>query len=142
MCVWGSHRRTDTKDMQMSDLRESAREEPIEGLGEDEDEGLGDYPIDTLLIRQETRTTHDIVRRIDKGSFVMDPELQREFIWDVEHGDYSKRAGPSSSARIKGARSSRTICHTICHTMSRSTESYPWINRLRNPMTARHGTPE
>lgn len=68
----------------MSDLRESTREEPIEGLGEDEDAGLGDYPIDTLLIRQETRTVHDIVRRIDKGSFVMDPEFQREFIWDED----------------------------------------------------------
>lgn len=56
--------------------------EEIEGLGEDEDAGWGDYPIDTLLIRHEQRTVHDVVRRIDQGSFVMDPDFQRAFIWD------------------------------------------------------------
>lgn len=56
--------------------------EEIEGLGGDEDASWGDYPIDTLLIRHETRTVHDVVRRIDQGSFVMDPDFQRAFIWD------------------------------------------------------------
>lgn len=58
------------------------QEEEIEGLGGDEDSGWGDYPIDTLLIRHEQRTVHDVVRRIDQGSFVMDPDFQRAFIWD------------------------------------------------------------
>lgn len=58
--------------------------EEIEGLGGDEDAGWGDYPIDTLLIRHEQRTVHDVVRRIDQGSFVMDPDFQRAFIWDDE----------------------------------------------------------
>jgi hypothetical protein len=53
----------------------------IEGLGKDEDAGWGDYPIDTLLIRNENRTVHDVLRRIQKGSFVMDPDFQRDFIW-------------------------------------------------------------
>ncbi len=56
--------------------------EEIEGLGGDEDAGWGDYPIDTLLIRHEQRTVHDVVRRIDQGSFIMDPDFQRAFIWD------------------------------------------------------------
>jgi hypothetical protein len=55
--------------------------EEIEGLGEDEDASWGDYPIDTVLIRNETRTVFDILRRIEKGSFVMDPDFQRDFIW-------------------------------------------------------------
>lgn len=55
--------------------------EEIEGLGEDEDATWGDYPIDTLLIRNENRTVHDILRRIEKGAFIMDPEFQRDFIW-------------------------------------------------------------
>lgn len=58
--------------------------EEIEGLGGDEDVGWGDYPIDTLLIRHEQRTVHDVVRRIDQGSFIMDPDFQRAFIWDDE----------------------------------------------------------
>ena len=57
------------------------KEEEIEGLGEDEDASLGDYPIDTLLIRSETRTVHDVSRRIKKGGYIMDPDFQRDFIW-------------------------------------------------------------
>ncbi len=59
----------------------AADTEEIEGLGEDEDVTWGDYPIDTVLIRNEQRTVHDILRRIEMGSFVMDPEFQRDFIW-------------------------------------------------------------
>lgn len=55
--------------------------EEIEGIGEIEDASLGDYPIDTMLIRNENRTVHDVLRRIDKGSYVMDPDFQRDFIW-------------------------------------------------------------
>lgn len=56
--------------------------ENIEGLDKDGDTSLGGYPIDTLLIRNENRTVHDVLRRIEKGSFVMDPEFQRDFIWE------------------------------------------------------------
>ena len=58
-----------------------AEPEEIEGIGTSEDESLGDYPLDTLLIRNETRTVHDVLRRIDQGMYVMDPDFQREFIW-------------------------------------------------------------
>lgn len=56
--------------------------EEIEGLEEDQGSFWGDYPIDTLLIRNETRTVHDVLRRIGDGRFVMNPEFQRDFIWD------------------------------------------------------------
>ncbi|MBF0528304.1 MAG: DUF262 domain-containing protein [Deltaproteobacteria bacterium] len=55
--------------------------EEIEGLGGDEDAFWIDYPIDTLLIRNENRTVHDVLRRIEKGAFIMDPDFQRDFIW-------------------------------------------------------------
>ena len=55
-------------------------DEEVEGL--DEAGGsLTDYPIDDFLIRQSTRTVHDIIRRINHGRYVMDPEFQRDFIW-------------------------------------------------------------
>lgn len=41
----------------------------------------GDYPLDDLLIRQENRTIFDVIRRIDKSIYVMDPDFQRDFIW-------------------------------------------------------------
>ena len=57
-----------------------ADDEEIEGL--DPDSGSwGDYPIDDLLIRHQNRTIHDVTRRIDQGSYVMDPDFQRDFIW-------------------------------------------------------------
>src|SRR6476660_3260982 len=55
--------------------------EDIEGLDDAEDASWGDYPIDTMLIRNENRTVHDVLRRIGQGSFVMDPDFQRDFIW-------------------------------------------------------------
>ena len=59
--------------------------EQIEGLGDAQDSpSWGGYPIDTLLIRNEHRTVHDVLRRIKKGSFVMDPDFQRDFIWDEQ----------------------------------------------------------
>ncbi len=64
--------------------KEKEQQEEIEGLGNDEDSSLGDYPIDTLLIRNETRTIHDVLRRIKKGSFIMNPDFQRAFIWPVD----------------------------------------------------------
>lgn len=57
-------------------------EEQIEGIGDDEPGSWGDYPIDTLLIRNEQRTIYDILRRICQKSYVMDPDFQRDFIWD------------------------------------------------------------
>lgn len=56
--------------------------EGVEGLDANEDAFLGDYPIDTVLIRNEIRTVHDVLRRIDQGTFIMDPDFQRAFVWE------------------------------------------------------------
>ncbi|MDH5378996.1 MAG: DUF262 domain-containing protein, partial [Gammaproteobacteria bacterium] len=56
-------------------------EEGIEGIDGDEDSSLGEYPIDTVLIRTETRTVHDVLRRIDSDQFILNPDFQRDFIW-------------------------------------------------------------
>src|SRR5690349_17536184 len=53
----------------------------VEGLEDSSEGSWGDYPIDTLLIRNENRTVHDVLRRIDQKTFVMDPDFQRDFIW-------------------------------------------------------------
>ena len=41
----------------------------------------GDYPLDELLIRHENRTVFEVIRRIERDSYVMDPDFQRDFIW-------------------------------------------------------------
>jgi len=64
-------------------VAQSERDEDIEGL--DTPGGFRDYPLDSLMIRTETRTIHDVViRRIEKGAYIMDPDFQREFVWDEE----------------------------------------------------------
>lgn len=65
----------------MSEVLPDTRTEEIEGLELSANGTWGDYPIDTLLIRNETRTVHDILRRISTGAFVMHPDFQRDFIW-------------------------------------------------------------
>ena len=61
--------------------QQNSNEEAIDGL----EEGLaswGDYPLDDLLIRNEHRTINDVIRRIDESRYVMDPDFQRDFIWN------------------------------------------------------------
>ena len=66
--------------MEPQQSKRSTDEEEIEGLDTD-DTSLGDYPIDDLLIRNDNRTIHDVIRRIDQGNYVMDPDFQRDFTW-------------------------------------------------------------
>ena len=65
----------------MSTYLPDAQQEEIEGLGEVQGEFWRDYPIDSLLIRHESRTINEVLRRISQGRFVMKPDFQRDFIW-------------------------------------------------------------
>lgn len=58
--------------------------EEIEGIGSPSDQDLGEYPLDTMLIRSESRTIHDVLRRIGQGQFIMNPDFQRDFLWSVD----------------------------------------------------------
>lgn len=64
-----------------ADEPQDEKDREPEGLGEEGEDGLGDYPIDTLLIRTENRTVFEVVRRMGMDSFIMDPDFQRDFIW-------------------------------------------------------------
>lgn len=66
----------------MSLKQPDSGQEQIEGLGEVQGEFWRDYPIDDLLIRHESRTVHEVLRRITLGRFVMNPDFQRDFVWD------------------------------------------------------------
>ena len=56
--------------------------EDIEGHGDDQDSSWGDYPINELLIRNESQAIEQVLSRIKHGRYVMDPDFQRDFIWD------------------------------------------------------------
>lgn len=41
-----------------------------------------EYPIDNVLIRYEQRTVYEIMRRINNNVYILDPDFQRDFVWD------------------------------------------------------------
>ena len=61
---------------------ENADFDEPEGL--DVDHELGEFPIDTLLIRNEQRTVFDILRRIEQGGYILNPDFQRPALWELE----------------------------------------------------------
>ena len=62
---------------------ETLDQQDVDPEGFDQESGSwGDYPIDDMLIRSENRTVYDINRRIEKGSYILNPEFQRDFIWN------------------------------------------------------------
>jgi hypothetical protein len=59
--------------------------EPEEPEGLDQQAlNLGAFPIDSLMIRTETRSVFEVSRRIDSNQYVMDPDFQRQFVWDLD----------------------------------------------------------
>ncbi len=54
-----------------------------EGLDDSSSGGWGDYPLDSVFVRTETRTVSEVVTRIQKGRYVLDPDFQRDFVWPV-----------------------------------------------------------
>ncbi|NJP04763.1 MAG: DUF262 domain-containing protein [Chloroflexaceae bacterium] len=62
----------------------STVDEEIEGLDPGEGNDLGQYPIDSLLIRNENRTVFEVVRRMKAGMYILNPDFQRDFVWPPE----------------------------------------------------------
>lgn len=57
----------------------------LEGADEPQrSDGFSEYPLDSLMIRNESRTVHDVLRRIEKDQFILDPDFQRAFVWEEE----------------------------------------------------------
>ena len=43
-----------------------------------------EYPLDAVMIRSDVRTVAEVMRRIHKDRYILDPEYQREFLWSAE----------------------------------------------------------
>lgn len=44
--------------------------------------GWADYPLDAVFVRTETRTVAEAYKRIRGERYVLDPDFQRDFVWD------------------------------------------------------------
>ena len=58
--------------------------EALEGYEDTKPGGWEDYPLDELAIREERRAAVDVVRRLTAGRFRLDPDFQRDFVWDKQ----------------------------------------------------------
>lgn len=56
--------------------------EDVDGWDQEELIPPGGYPIDSLMIRTDRRTVFEVCRRIEQEVYILDPEFQRDFIWD------------------------------------------------------------
>jgi len=56
-------------------------ESDVEGLDLTSLGGWGDYPLDSVFVRTETRTVSEVVKRIQGNRYILDPEFQRDFVW-------------------------------------------------------------
>ncbi|MEZ5831093.1 MAG: DUF262 domain-containing protein [Dongiaceae bacterium] len=59
-------------------------EEEVEGIDAPQSEGWGDYPLDSVFVRSELRTVGEVISRINKNRYIMDPDFQRDFVWAEE----------------------------------------------------------
>ncbi len=53
----------------------------VEGVEEGAGDGWGDYPLDAVFVRTETRSVSEVVKRIDNKRYILDPDFQRDFVW-------------------------------------------------------------
>lgn len=58
--------------------------EDLEGYEDSKPGGWEDYPLDELAIREERRAAMDVVRRLTAGRFRLDPDFQRDFVWEKD----------------------------------------------------------
>ncbi len=56
----------------------------VDGLDTTTPGGWGDYPLDSVFVRTETRTVGEVVKRIEGNRYILDPEFQRDFVWPVQ----------------------------------------------------------
>ncbi|MBP2489137.1 hypothetical protein JOH50_004864 [Rhizobium leguminosarum] len=57
--------------------------ETPEGIDDTGGGGWGDYPLDAVFVRTDQRTVGDVVNRINKHRYVLDPDFQRDFVWEA-----------------------------------------------------------
>ncbi len=67
----------------MNQPTDEAQIEEPEGVQNPLEDGWGDYPLDAVFVRTEPRTVGDVVDRIQRQRYILDPDFQRDFVWQV-----------------------------------------------------------
>jgi hypothetical protein len=70
--------------MRKRNLAQSDTAPDVEGLEVSATDGWGDYPLDAVFVRTEPRSVADVVRRINNNRYILDPDFQRDFVWQPQ----------------------------------------------------------
>ncbi|MBV8848642.1 MAG: DUF262 domain-containing protein [Methylobacteriaceae bacterium] len=62
-------------------MSDQVQSDDVEGIEIGAGGGWGDYPLDAVFVRTEPRSVAEVVGRIDKKRYVLDPDFQRDFVW-------------------------------------------------------------
>jgi hypothetical protein len=65
----------------------TSAEEPPEPEGLQQNAELEEpsaYPLEDVMVRRESRTVAEVVKRINTERYIMDPDFQRDFVWPPE----------------------------------------------------------
>lgn len=81
---YGSRGADEREFMMVDGSNADSEKEDVEGLETNSETSGADYPLEDVMVRTETRSAREVVERIGKGRYIMDPEFQRAFVWDVE----------------------------------------------------------
>jgi hypothetical protein len=65
----------------MTTIENAADFQEPEGIDAYSGGGWGEYPLDSVFVRTETRSVSEVVKRIESQRYVLDPDFQREFVW-------------------------------------------------------------
>src|SRR3981189_3135205 len=70
----------------MSTISENTQtEEPeVEGVEVAISDGWGDYPLDAVFVRTETRSVSEVVKRIENKRDILEPDFHRDFVWPTQ----------------------------------------------------------
>jgi hypothetical protein len=76
-----------------------------EGLDTGASDGWGDYPLDTVFVRTEPRSVVEVLGRIKRKRYVLDPDFQRDFVWS----NLKQQTGPDQGTLV----CFRLICRSL-----------------------------
>jgi hypothetical protein len=65
-------------------MSNNANPPEVEGYESSSGSGWGEYPLDSVFVRQEIRSLSDVIDRIKRKRYILDPEFQRDFVWSPD----------------------------------------------------------
>ena len=81
-------------------------------------DGRADYPLDLVFVPTDVHSVSEVVKRIEAGRYVMDPDFQRDFVWpeDKQRSRTGQRMDGEENMDGEGNNDVGVCAHAVgCH---------------------------